>query len=43
MIRPQEVPGAPPEGGARIAVVIPSYKVKQHVLQVISAIGPEVW
>lgn len=27
----------------RIAVVIPSYKVTRHVLQVIAAIGPEVW
>uniref|UniRef100_C6E5J8 Glycosyl transferase family 2 n=1 Tax=Geobacter sp. (strain M21) TaxID=443144 RepID=C6E5J8_GEOSM len=42
MSRPQKGPGAPSQEGARIAVVIPSYKVKQHVLQVISAIGPEV-
>jgi len=27
----------------RIAVVIPSYRVTQHILDVISAIGPEVW
>lgn len=27
----------------RIAVVIPSYRVTQHILGVISAIGPEVW
>lgn len=28
---------------ARIAVVIPSYKVTKHVLNVIAAIGNEVW
>ena len=27
----------------RIAVVIPAYRVKSHVLEVITAIGPEVW
>lgn len=29
--------------GVRIAVVIPSYKVKRHILQVIAAIGEEIW
>jgi len=29
--------------GARVAVVIPSYKVTQHILSVISQIPPEVW
>jgi glycosyltransferase involved in cell wall biosynthesis len=28
---------------ARIAVVIPCYRVTRHILHVISAIGPEVW
>uniref|UniRef100_UPI00289C9531 glycosyltransferase family 2 protein n=1 Tax=Stutzerimonas kunmingensis TaxID=1211807 RepID=UPI00289C9531 len=27
---------------AKIAVVIPSYKVREHILEVVSAIGPEV-
>ena len=27
----------------KIAVVIPSYKVKSHILSVIEAVGPEVW
>jgi len=26
----------------KIAVVIPSYKVREHILDVIAAIGPEV-
>ena len=26
----------------KIAVVIPCYKVKQHILQVLNSIGPEV-
>lgn len=30
-------------GNARIAVVIPCYKVKRHVLDVIAGIGNEVW
>jgi len=29
--------------GVRVAAVIPSYKVRRHVLQVISMIGAEVW
>jgi glycosyltransferase involved in cell wall biosynthesis len=29
--------------GARIAVVIPCYKVTRHILQVLAAMGPEVW
>lgn len=27
----------------RVAAVIPSYKVKSHILSVIEAVGPEVW
>jgi dolichol-phosphate mannosyltransferase len=29
--------------GARIAVVVPSYRVSEHILGVIARIGPEVW
>lgn len=32
----------PPRKGASVAVVIPCYKVKTHILSVIAAIGPEV-
>jgi len=28
---------------AKIAIVIPSYKVRRHILKVLSRIGPEVW
>lgn len=28
---------------AKIAVVIPSYRVRRHILDVIASIGPEVW
>jgi dolichol-phosphate mannosyltransferase len=31
------------ESGQRIAVVIPSYRVTNHILGVIGGIGPEVW
>lgn len=29
--------------GSKIAVVIPSYKVTRHILNVIDRIGPECW
>lgn len=38
-----DAPVPPADPTPRIAVVIPSYRVTAHVLDVIAAIGPEVW
>ena len=35
------VPAGAAADDALVAVVIPSYRVRQHILQVIEAIGPE--
>ena len=40
---PPVAPTAPDSAEARIAVVIPCYRVKDQILGVIARIGPEVW